>query len=328
MTQPTTLTGMLELLRTPSTITRSRLRIFSDLRDNDYHAFWSYWVQIPTDGRIRIITLMNEISEDNLELNFRSIMRWALGDEVDEIRQRAIDGLSEEDHPRIIRPLLERLQHDTSPVVRSHAALALAKFTTLISYGELSTDISTEIIETLHRELDTNRHITDVYRRILEALGAVSDQRVVDALNDAWQSDNQQLRESALVAMGRSADTQWLPIIRSALRHPSAAIRFEAANACAEYGDVAAAFVPQLIDLCSEDDSEVAAAAIHALGQIGDDRSIKALNQLAKSRDATKREAAMTALEEHEGSDDIFGGWRPGTRKRDEDAYFYDEDDE
>jgi hypothetical protein len=116
---------------------------------------------------------MNEISEDNLELNFRRIMYWALNDEVEEVRQRAIDGLSEEDHPRIIRPLLARLQHDTSPVVRSHAALALAKFTTLISYGELSTDIGNEIVETLHHELDTNRTFIDVYRRILEALGAV-----------------------------------------------------------------------------------------------------------------------------------------------------------
>lgn len=328
MTQPTTLTGMLELLRTPSAITRSRLRIFSDMRDNDYHAFWTYWVQIPVDGRIRIITLMNEISEDNLELNFRSVMRWALNDESDDVRQRAIDGLSEEEHPRIIGPLLERLQRDPSLAVRSQAALALAKFTTLVGYGELTGTVAHELVDTLHHELDANQAHVDVYRRILEALGAVADQRVVAALNQAWQSDTMTLRESALVAMGRSADTQWLPMVRSALRHPHAAIRFEAANACAEYGDVAAAFVPLLIDLCSEDDSEVAAAAIHALGQIGDERSIKALTQLAKSRDATKREAAMTALEEHEGSDDIFGGWRPGTRKRDEDAYFYDEDDE
>lgn len=328
MTQPTTLTGMLELLRVPSNITRSRLRIFSDLRDRDYAAFWAYWPQIPSEGRIRIITLMNEISEDNLELNFYTVMRWALGDDNEEVRWRAVDGLSEEEHPRIIAPLLERLSQDPSTAVRSQAALALAKFTTLLGYGELDSDIGQAMVATLQRELITNRAHVDVYRRILEALGSVATPPINDAITSAWQSDNLQLRESALVAMGRSADEQWFPAIKSAFRHTHAAIRFEAANACAEFGDAAAQFVPQLMDLSSEDDSEVATAAINALGQIGDERAIKALTQLSKSRDATKREAALTALEEFEGSDDIFGGWRPKMRNNDEDSYFYDEDDE
>lgn len=327
MTQPNTLTGMLELLRTPSNITRSRLRIFSDLRDRDYTAFWPHWQLIPSEGRIRIVTLMNEISEDNLELNFLTVMRWALTDEHEEVRWRAIDGLSEEEHPRIIAPLLTCLK-DPSLAVRGQAALVLAKFTALHGYGELDSDHGQQLVDTLHTELVNNRANVDVYRRILEALGSVASPTINDAIASAWQSDTMPLRESALVAMGRSADERWFPSIKSALRHTHAAIRFEAANACAEFGDAAAPFVPQLIDLCDEDDSEVATAAINALGQIADDRAIKALTQLSKSRDATKREAAITALEEFAGSDDVFGGWRPKMRNNDEDSYFYDEDDE
>lgn len=328
MTQPTTLTDMLDLLRTPSAITRSRLRIFSDLRDRDYTPFWTHWMHIPAEGRTRIITLMNEISEDNLELNFRMVMSWALNDPIAEIRQRAVDGLSEEEHPRIIEPLLACLSNDTSMAVRSQAAIALAKFTALVGYGELRGASADTLVTTLRQLLDTHRDTPDVYRRILEALGSVADDQINTAIQQAWQSTDTTLRESALVAMGRSADEQWLPTVRSALRHNHAAIRFEAANACAEYGDTAAPFVPLLIDLASEDDNEVATAAINALGQIADERSIRALTQLSKSRDATKRDAALTALEENAGSDDIFGGWRPRTNKQNEDSYFYDEDDE
>ena len=219
MTQPTTLTDMLDLLRTPSAITRSRLRIFSDLRDRDYTAFWTHWMHIPAEGRTRIITLMNEISEDNLELNFRMVMSWALNDPLAEIRQRAVDGLSEEEHPRIIEPLLACLSTDASTAVRSQAAIALAKFTALVGYGELSGTSAQTLVTTLRHLLDTNRDTPDVYRRILEALGSVADDQINAAILHAWQSNETALRESALVAMGRSADEQWLPTIRSALRH-------------------------------------------------------------------------------------------------------------
>jgi hypothetical protein len=102
MTTPT-LTSTLQLLRDPANITRGRLRIFTDLRDRDHTTFWPEWITIPEAARIRIITLMNEISEDNLELDFRTVMRWSLDDNNAEVRRRAIDGLSEEEHPRIAR---------------------------------------------------------------------------------------------------------------------------------------------------------------------------------------------------------------------------------
>lgn len=320
MTTPT-LTSTLQLLRNPTNINRGRLRIFTDLRDRDHYTFWPEWVAIPEAARIRIITLMNEISEDNLELDFRTVMRWSLDDSNAEVRRRAIDGLSEEDHPRIIPDLIDRLQHDSSEDVRSQAAISLARFTAMIASDELSVQISTTLITTLKQVLATSRNHLDVYRRTLEALGSVADDAITASITTAWQSDSQPLRESALVAMGRSTDDRWLPIIRIALQHANAAIRFEAATAAGEYGDDASALVPLLTDLTHEDDIEVATAAIWSLGQIGDERAIRGLTQLSKSRDTAKRDAAIAALEEHAGNDDVFGGWRPSS-KSDDDSYF------
>lgn len=311
MSNPTTLTATLHQLQQPNQINRARLKVLTDLRERDRDVFWHDWNRIPRDARIRIITLMNEISEENLELDFRPIMRWALEDDDAEVRRRAIDGLSEEEHPRIIEPLLKCLTTDPDDMVRSTAAISLARFTTLAAVDELSPTHSKTLITALRHALAQHHDKPEVYRRILESLGPVADEPIQTLISQAWQSDSISLRESALVAMGRSQDNSWLPIIRTALDNGYAAIRYEAARAAGEYADQAAMLVPLLINLTLEDDIEVAGAAIWALGQIGDERSTRALKQLSKSRDQAKREAALIALDEHDGNDDLFGNINP-----------------
>ena len=143
-------------------------------------------------------------------------MRWSLDDSNAEVRRRAVDGLSEEEHPRIIPDLLDRLQHDSADDVRSQAAISLARFTAMIATDELSDQTAKTLITTLKQVLATSRNHLDVYRRTLEALGSVADDAITASIAAAWQSDSAPLRESAIVAMGRSADTQWLPTIRIA----------------------------------------------------------------------------------------------------------------
>lgn len=311
MTIPTTLTSTLAQLRQIQHVNRARLKVLTDLRERDYAVFWHDWNLIPRDARVRIITLMNEISEENLELDFRPIMRWALNDTDPEVRRRAIDGLTEEEHPRIIEPLLHCLTHDPDDLVRSTAAISLARFTALAAIDELNESHSTLIITTLRQALIQHQDKPDVYRRILEALGSVADEQIHTLISQAWQSKQSHLRESALVAMGRSQDNSWLPVIRTALEDGHAAIRYEAARAAGEYADQASMLVPLLINLTVEDDIEVAGAAIWALGQIGDERSVRTLKHLSKSRDTAKRDAALTALDENDGNDDLFGNINP-----------------
>jgi hypothetical protein len=77
--------------------------------------------------------------------------------------------------------------------------------------------------------------------------------------------------------------------------------------------------------LAQDDDIEVAEAAIWALGQIEDPRSRRALEQLSKSRDQARREAALDVLGAEMGTDDVFGNWRNAFRSTDDDD---DDDDE
>jgi HEAT repeat protein len=311
MPQSTTLTDTLQQLRQPQQVNRARLKVLTDLRERDYPVFWHDWNLIPREARVRIVTLMNEISEENLELDYRPIMRWLLEDSDPEVRRRAIDGLSEEEHPRIIEPLLYCVMNDADDMVSSAAAVSLTRFTVLAAVEDLSESHSKQLIDTLHRALIQHQDKPDVYRRILESLGPVADDTVRMHISQAWQSKQTTLRESALVAMGLSQDNSWLPIVRTALEDGNAAIRYEAARAAGEYADQASMLVPLLANLTHEDDIEVAGAAIWALGQIGDERSVRILKQLSKSRDQAKREAALTALDENDSSDELFGNINP-----------------
>jgi HEAT repeat protein len=326
MPQSTTLTDTLQQRRQPQQVNRARLKVLTDLRERDYPVFWHDWNLIPPEARIRIVTLMNEISEENLELDYRPIMRWLLEDSDSEVRRRAIDGLSEEEHPRIIEPLLHCVMNDADDVVRSAAAVSLTRFTVLAAVDELSESHSKQLIDTLHRALIQHHDKPDVYRRILESLGPVADDTVRTHISQAWQSKQTTLRESALVAMGLSQDNSWLPIIRSALEDGHAAIRYEAARAAGEYADQASMLVPLLTNLTHEDDIEVAGAAIWALGQIGDERSVRILKQLSKSRDQAKREAALIALDENDSSDELFGNINPFGDDGDDDDDDRDDD--
>ena len=122
----------------------------------------------------------------------------------------------------------------------------------------------------------------------------------------AYASDEQLLRESALVAMGRSMLPRWLPTIAKELDSPSPALRYEAARAAGEMADHARSLLPKLAQLLNGRDSEVALAAIWALGQIGGSAAKRMLEQIRKTSDDARRQAAVEALEELSLEDGLF----------------------
>ncbi len=63
-------------------------------------------------------------------------------------------------------------------------------------------------------------------------------------------------------------------------------------------GEDARTLLPKLAPLLNDYDSEVALAAIWALGQVGGDSAKRVLQQIQKSEDETRRLAAADALEE------------------------------
>jgi HEAT repeat protein len=281
------------------TLAMRDLKPLSGLDLADRAAFWPAWQAIVADRRNQIIHAMVDLAEDNVDLDFGAALFWMLDDEDAAVRATAVEGLWEDLSGRLMRRLLSLLGDDPAPDVRAAAALALSRFAYQAALGELSDDETTRLRTALVGGMLDQEQPLDVRRRALESAGYFADspevQREIEA---AYAGDEQLLRESALVAMGRSMLPRWLPTIGTALSHISPALRYEAARAAGEMAEDARALVPRLTPLLDDDDSEVALAAIWALGQIGGEAARRALQRTRKSSDETRSQAAVEALEE------------------------------
>jgi HEAT repeat protein len=251
---------------------------------------------------------MVELAEDNVDLDFHAALFWMLDDEDAGVRATAIEGLWENTSTPLLHRLLTMLQSDPAPEVRAGAALALGRFAYEAVIEELSAE-DTEVLQaTLIQVMLNQEESLDVRRRALESAGYFSDAtEVLREIELAYISDELLLRESALVAMGRSMLPRWLPTIGSALGNASPALRYEAARAAGEMAEEARTLAPRLASLINDNDSEVALAAIWALGQIGGDFARRTLQNARQSRDEARSLAAADALEELSLDESLFG---------------------
>jgi HEAT repeat protein len=274
------------------------LRVFSGLTRADYALFWPTWQRIDPERRTEIARSMVELAEDTIELDFAELWYWLLDDDAVDVRMAAVDGLWEDLSPRVMRRMLELMRLDPAPGVRADAAMALSRFAYQAVCGDLEHDKDVLRDGLLAVGLDQDQPL-EVRRRALESAGYFADSDEVQRqIELAYRSNEQLLRESAIVAMGRSMEPRWLPIIGKELESSSPALRYEAIHAVGELSEDARALVPKLLPLVDDHDSEVALAAIWALGQIGGPVAQRTLERLSRSQDESRREAASDALAE------------------------------
>jgi HEAT repeat protein len=273
------------------------LRAFSGLESGDRSFFWPTWQTIGDERRAEIAHSMVEMAEDVVELDFNELWFWLLDDHQPAVRVAAVEGLWENESPRALRRMLGLLQDDPAPEVRAAAAMGLSRFAYQASLGELADGSSLE--RGLLDAVRDGEQPIEVRRRALESAGyfAESDD-VQQQVEMAYGSKEQLLRESAIVAMGRSMLPRWLPVIGKELSNSSPALRYEAAHAAAEMGEDARSLLPKLLPLLDDDDSEVSLEAIWALGQIGGQAAKRALERISRSNDEAHSQAAEEALAE------------------------------
>jgi HEAT repeat protein len=287
-------------------ITMTALRTLSDLPWEQRDAFWEPWQELATLRRREVVGRLVELADDNVDLNFSTVLLACLQDGDSAVRARAAEGLWENEHPRSMRQLLSLMLGDPAPEVRAAAAVTLSRFAYMAEMGELSASDDGALREAFMRVLNDAEQPPVVRRRALESAGYFGAAPEVErAIREAYGAGETGLRESALVAMGRSLQPGWLATIGENLGSDNAALRYQAARAAGEYAEDGEPLLRGLLPLLDDDDGEVSLAAIWALGQIGGQRAKDALERMRKRGDEAQRQAADAALTELSLGDEL-----------------------
>jgi HEAT repeat protein len=283
------------------------LRQLNDIGREVRGDFLATWRTIDLDRRREIAVTLAELAEDNAEFDFRDVFTTILDDSDAEVRVTAVSGLWEDDRLSTLRLLIPMLSNDPDTEVRAAVALALGRFAYLASLDELPEGDAAVVRRALFASASNLDLPENVRRRSIESLGYFEGNDVMTLIGQAYTSGRQNLKESALVAMGRTLDVRWLPVFEAELQSSEAALRYEAARATGEFGEEAESMVPRLMPLAEGDDTEVAQAAIWALGQIGGETARRVLQRLTNSDNPTIQDAADEALSELMLGDESLG---------------------
>lgn len=279
-------------------LAHAELKALSSLGPEMLKSFWAAWRAFPAERRIAILHDLDALAEDNIDLDFRPVFRACLSDPEAEVRAAAVAGLWEDESAVTMERLISLLDDD-SGLVRAAAAVALAPFAHRAELGELPAPVGQQLHTALLRSATDPEQPLEVRRRAVEGLGYFASSREAQAeIGRAYAHDELAMRESAVLAMGRSMRPTWFPYIERELKSASPALRYEAARAVGELGEDGRPLLTALLPLVDDDDTEIAQAAIWALGQVGGPSAKRVLERLARSRDDARRQAASDALDE------------------------------
>jgi HEAT repeat protein len=282
------------------------LRSLSDLDRPGREAFRAVWPGLGTERRRDIINALVAMAEENLNVDFKFILRLSLDDPDEEIRAQSVSGLWEDESPSLTGPLLRLLNEDPSERVRGEAAGALGQFVLMGEMGQIDQSQAFAVQEALLRAYGNPKESVEVRRHALESLAFSSDEVIRDIIDASYRDGDDRMVASAIFAMGRSADPHWQRNIMNELKSSNAEFRYEAARAAGELELVEA--VHPLDEMAQSDsDEQVRAMAIRALGQIGGKEARRALETLEETEeDPDLQDAVAEALDELAFLDDAL----------------------
>ncbi|MBE9478752.1 MAG: HEAT repeat domain-containing protein, partial [Chloroflexi bacterium] len=209
------------------------LSALSDLDTRQLDRFTSCWQSLSPIRRRTLLATLGQQADEHIELLFDSINRLGLDDPDPKIRKIAIGNLWESTAPSLLTAFLTTFNEDSSIEVRTAAADALGRFVLFAELEDESLKESNRIVDDLLGTISAGVS-SELHRACVKSLGFSSREDAQAIIADAYLSGDEDLLQSALIAMGRSANPVWRPEILQELHHPSPRIRVEAARAAGE----------------------------------------------------------------------------------------------
>jgi HEAT repeat protein len=287
---------LLETLENTDEIFPSRyLYRLSDLSKNETKQLTGVWESIPTQRKQAVMEDVEALCSENILLSFVHLGLLALEDKDDKVRLLAVRTLWEYDDFQLIPVFIERLEKDNNNEVRSAATGALGKY---IFFGEIE-EIPAATLQEIEDKLLQIMEGDDmpaVQRAALESLGFSSRPEVDSLIENAYASNENEWKVSALFAMARSANMKWQEHVVEMLDNIHPTLRREAAFAAGELEIPEAA--PQLIELLDDPDQITRHNSIWALSQIATEGIEDILHQLhEETEDEQEAEFIQDAID-------------------------------
>jgi HEAT repeat protein len=283
-----------KLLQAGANPSDSELGALSNLSPQNLASFVKQWRGSDIVQRLRLVSRLVELAENDFTLDFTSVFVACAGDPDERIRVKVIQGLELEDKHTCIKPIIGAVRTDESEDVRAAAASALGKYALMAELDELPDAMADEIFSALIAVLENPREPISVKKRALESVSVFQREPVDNYIEDYYYSEDPSVKAGAIFAMGRNCKTRWISFLIDELQSTIPEFRYEAARASGEIEDEEA--VPYLVNLVEDEDREVQEAAIGALGKIGGSEAKHCLQELSEHTDPGIRESAAAAL--------------------------------
>ena len=210
------------------------LYTFSDLNADDIRILKAAWPSLPLMRRRTLLEDLIDMAERDNLMMFEEVGKVALEDDDADVLVSAIDLLFQAEDSRLIPTFLRLLQNASlNERVRAAAANALGPYIYLGEVEKIRPELLQNIVEVL-LNIYANDLSDLVRRRVLESLGYSSHAAVPELLRAAYFRPEVAWQESAMFAMGKSADDQWQSFVLANLEHENLKVRLQAIHAAGE----------------------------------------------------------------------------------------------
>ncbi len=301
--------GLAALRNSNRALTNADIESLSSIWGETLAAFKQLWPKVASDRKVKTLEQMATLSKDNLHLSYEEIALVSLKTEEGIGRKWAIDILENSEDVRAIPSLVNTLNTDTHPQTRGAAAEKLFTFLELAEDG-LITDRNLDLIEASLIDAANSDDSVEVRAAAVASLGPINTSEVENVIRDSALNQNISLQAAAVLAMGRSYDVErWQDYVQDSFEHISSLVRQNAALAAGMFAEEALA--GDLAELLFDEEDEVLASTIWALGEIGGRVARRKLMefQAIHEGDETFEDAiedALAMMDLGEGSGDIF----------------------
>jgi HEAT repeat protein len=291
------------LLDTSNPFPPKYLYRLSDLEGEELSQLKTIWLQIETQRRLGVIEDLEILVESNYLVSFDSVFKHGLSDPQADIRLASIRALWECEDSDLIPQLVHILKNDASIPTRAQAASILGHFVLLGEVGRIQEKSLNVIVEAL-LEVFKDKSLSQAGQYALESLGYSSHPQIPFLIEEAYDSGDEDWLASSLVAMGRSDDEQWHPIVVDNLDHSDFKVRLMATQAAGRLAIPDA--IPLLFHLLGDEDDEIRMAAVWSLSEIGGEDVRETLEKLLEdTEDEETIELIENALDNLTFNDDL-----------------------